>query len=830
MAEYASEETLQELLDTAKAMNANLTKMVSILGKGKTSGGGEGDKAQGAAAKAMADLTSQTPKFLSLLGPAGKALSVLATVVEGLAGVFGMLAGMVSGLFNKISAVVGILGNFAMSATEGNMKLSDMVKVMGDLASQIPIVGGALGMLTDVMRFAIQRQEETLAIYRKLSQVGAGLGTSLEDLRSTSKSTGLTMDEYADAVQKHASQFVVFGGDMQRGTDAFTKNLQAVMGPGSQVSKAILGLGYEAKDAGELLSLYMAGQGSINKRGLQDSTAVAQGTKELAQQMTFLSEVTGQQREVIEKQLKDATAEANWQAFTAGLDPKAAANATKAVADAMAKFGPDGAKAVKLAIQTGITTPIDEAGAKMNIASKGQFQQYLENAKRIDKSSGAFLTGLDEGTNATAKGIDSMRKSLGPTNDIQVALGKGIINGQMQTLANQRSQYKSDKEYLDTVAKLREKTVTAGTGDAATLAQQQQNLRIFGNIVDSIMGTLLGPFLKPIMALTGSFEGLATKFATFITPYANDFAAWLEKWVDKFSKTDDFLQTFKDLFADIGKQMTPILKELWSWVADTMAPMLNKLIDKLFDYLRDHSWWMRRLLGSEKSTGQEAGMSADDKKAKAAEIKDLEKQIEEGKARREKVKQSGGGEFRQNVAYGKGQQQLDEAMLAKAKTELYGRQATTSKTPATGNVTGPGVDQSKLIRDWAYSVLSGQNSIDQVPASIKDRVKVVADNDESLKQQAYVYKQEMIRKAADAAAKNKQQATEKPAEATTQDELADNEAQQQIDAAKSQESSQDHAVTLNNNIDKLIKSNIRVAEATEKTASLIAANGNRFRA
>jgi hypothetical protein len=826
MSNPASEETLQELLSQAQQMNATLSKLSSVLGKASTTASSASKSTKDAGSAVAGNLMGQSSKFLSMLGPAGKAFSILIPIVETIGKLFSGLADFIGGMFDRLSKVAGILGEFAMSAQKGNMKLSEMVDVMGDLAEQVPLVGGALKTLFSLAKFAIQRQEETLDMFRKISSVGAGIGTSLETLRTQARATGLTMDEYAAQVQKSSANFANLGGSVDAGLKAFNKNMQAVMGADSKVSRAFFGMGYTAQGAADALDLYMSSQGSMNKRGLDDSRRVAEGAKNLAEQMTVLSEVTGKRREQLEAEVKEATEEANWKAFTAGLDPQEAENATKAVADAMAQYGPDGAKAVKLAIQTGITTPVNEAGAKLSVATQGSIQGYLENAKNIKKSSADYLKDLDKSNYDVAKSTGEFRKSMGVTNDVLVAQGKGLISQQMQSNANRADQYKNEKEYTAAMAKLREKTAGAGNSDAATIAQQTQNLRQFGTIIDQIIGTLVGPFLKPILSMTEAFQKVAIQAALWIQPYMQKFADWLQPWVAKFTNIKSWEEFKTVMFAfwdDIKAKAGPLIKDVW----DATKPVLFEAIKGLFDFLWDAlkaaviPRWMRSDTDSEK---------AEDKKK---ELKALQDRVEKEEKQLAQAKASGS----RSMAMIEENLKKDKERLAKmqgtddkkpketSSGDSSNSTNNTSKNKNTGPVeTAPKTDQATNIRNWAYSLMTGQAQEGQVPASIKDQV-MAAKNDPSIKKMADDYNAQVAKKAADEKARLENEAKKKKEE---EQKKSETEKPNTTVVSKSQESPATPETMLNTLVSQLIKVNSETSENTRKTASILSSNGNLF--
>ena len=164
----------------------------------------------------------------------------------------------------------------------------------------------------------------------------------------------------------------------------------------------------------------------------------------------------------------------------------------------------------------------------------------------------------------------------------------------------------------------------------------------------------------------------------------------------------------------------------------------------------------------------------------------------------------------------------DAAAIKAAKAVLSGQPA-----PATQP------DQAKLVRDWAYSVMTGQGNESDVPASIKDKVKE-AQNDPGLKKLADDFNSSVAKQQAEEKAAVEKAAAEAKAEVTkTQQkkpELGTPPVLTPEGAARAGQTTADTSANLlNTQLAQLIRVNIETAEATKKTANLIASSGNLFR-
>lgn len=839
MADYASEQTLQDLLQTAKSMNASLNKLASVLGKPTAAGAAPGpSKVNQAAEQAQKNLNAQASKLAPAMGATTKAFGVLSTTLSAVGGVLTKLSGFLSGLVNIASNVTGILGEFAAAATKGNMKLSDMVQVMGDLANQIPIVGGLLSSFAGVMKFAIQRQEETLDMFRSMSKVGAGVGESLESLRSQARSTGLTMKDYQGVVEKNADIFAMAGGNVNAGVKQFSKTMNVMMGKDSEISRSFFGMGFTAEEAAGSLATFMRMQGSANKQGLQDSKSSAQAALELAQQMQELSQTTGKRRQQIQEELEEATREQNWQAYLAGLTEKDAKEAAMKLNYALQHGGKEAGTMLKTKLMTGITMPMTEAAKKQDALMGGAMTRFVDGVGDAKGSIADMNKSFDKANVGLVGATDTAYKQFGTVSALQVAQGKqGLMDATLianKNRAMQDGRLKSEEQQLKDAAAVRQKIKDSQFSDAATLAQQTQNLREFGNIIDGIIGTLVGPFLKPILELTGSFGAMATNMATIIKPYADQFGKWFGGWVEKFTNIkswEQFKATMQLFWEDVKAWTVPRIKKLWE---EDVKPVLIDALKGIFSLAWDAIKSMLYSLLPDFMKGSDTGEKSDEEKqlkkdeeaAKLARAKQTLAQEEDTKKKREVfVKNATAGGMKEKEAQSLAQQNFkgpDAEAIKAAKAVLAGQPAPAAQP-----------DQAKLVRDWAYSVMTGQNKESDVPASIKDKVKE-AQSDPGLKKLADDFNSSVAKQQADEKAAIEKAAAEAKAETAKaqqkKPELGTPPVLTPEGAARAGQTTADTSANLlNTQLAQLIRVNIETAEATKKTANLIAGNGNLFR-
>lgn len=778
MAGDASEQSLQDLIAEAKNMNATLAKLASVLGKTAAGSGAKAGPSIDSAAKTINDMGAGMSKVLPLMGPAGVAIKVLTVAVEAVGKVFSMLGGLISGLFSGLSNAAGILGEFAMTVSKGEMSVSDLVGVMGKLAEQVPIVGGALSALFGLFKIAVQRQEENLAVYRRISEVGGQLGGNLTQMRTFIRDTGMTLDEFAKAVENHSSVFALGAGSTDAGMKVFAKGMKELNNTNSAAGNTMRGLGLTADQMNNTMALYLTIQGNINKQGLQDSKKTAQGAAELAQEITYLSEVTGKRKDQIAAEIKEAAEEANWKNFLAGLSPEESAKASKAVNQALLEGGKDVANGVKMFMQTGISTPVTKATQSMEALTGGAYSKYVETVGGAAKDASISLKEQgaiqDRATRDLGLAGKQMSDNFGKTNAILLTQGKAIFPQELVALGNKT--VAAGKEDLANRAKLKDANAAAGENEAAALVKQQQRLKNFGAQIDDIISKLFAPFLGPVMNLVDKFmsggENAIEKFKPLIdalTVAGTTLANWMDKIINRFAN----IKNVDEFWAEVKRT----LKEVWAWMKPAIMDLWNSVKPTLLDAVGDMFASLFKMLFNKLTFGLFEGEASS--KAAGGSV--------EGVSQTGEVDLSGGG-----------------------------------SEPAPANP-----DNSKVARDWAWSIMSGQTD-KEAPASIKDQVKGIMANDTTLKQQAEEYKASAARKA--------EEAKKKAAQAEANSKKSSEQANQ-ADPAKpaaaaptaTQESKADPISVLNSNIERLIRSNQVVADNTKATTQAILSHADLFR-
>jgi hypothetical protein len=872
----ATEETLDDVLQQVKEMNDSLHTIAGIVVKfgaglqgGK--GGGRNTRDTDAANESMRRLTDSMSRFIPAMERTEQSLTVVGVAANLVATAFEKIGGVIGSLFMSIGKVSGIMLDFAKTAASGNMKVSELIGVMGNLVGvftdNIPILGSLFRGLFDAATYLIQRQEQMLDVFRKMASIGADLGDSFSNIRTMMNSTGLTFDEFTGIIQRNSDVFATLGSDVNKGKDMFVKTMQETMGKDSEVGRALFGLGYTAQQAGELTASYMRSQGTMNKQGLQDASANSAAVLELATNMTGLAEATGKQRDQLQKQLDDATAETNWKNFVASLNPEQVKVANEKLTYALAHGGTEVGNQLKTYLMTGIVTPMNETQIRNAALTNGATTNFV---KSIGDASGTFEQRSKQMNNANydlAVGTKQAADQVGTVSGLLQAQGKqSLLDGDLIANKNRvldNGEIMSREKYIKQTEE-QNKQAAKGNADAKRLADDQQNIRRFGEAFDNIITTLAGPFLSPIMTAVESFTGTAMGFVTMLKPYIDQFSSWMEIVIKRFSdikNIDDFWKKVKQTFTEIWAWVKPTMLKIW----EDIKPPLIAAVKSLFQILVDTviETLPRWMTGFAKTSTEKKDQTEKDKAVYMADLKKQEDTVNQLKKEKADYEKSNPGKKWEHSFSGllhSGELSHGEKNINSLQKKIKDIDAslgeTEPKQPATpanhltppakppgpnaphpltnhpappakppeSNAPHPPVDNSAVAKDWAFKIMSGVIGRDKVPSSLKDSVDALIKNpDSSLKRAVDGYKAEMQRKAVEKAEQ------EKPKSQPKVDTPAalEKDSEEDITPLTSPQESKIDTV-LNNTLLKLVSLSSETVQHTKKTASLIAANGNLF--
>jgi len=801
MADYASEQTLQELLAEARAMSASLQKLASVLGKAPAGNGGANAPSAAGAASAAAGLAG----LAKSVSPASLALTALGSALSMVTKAFGVIGSIIGDLAGRLGNAIGAVAGFAKQMLDGTASLTSMVGMFGEMAKQIPLVGGALGGLISVIGFVTERMEKSYEMYKNLASSGITFSGSLFEMRQTIQNAGLSLKEFAGISAQNSGIFATMGGNASAGASIFLKSQQEIT---SGLKQEFAALGMDLNDAAGFLATYMRSQGTMNKESLRDHKANAQGALELAQQTQFLSEATGKQRKLIQEDIDAKIKEQNVEAYLAGLSAEEADAARAKYNYALQKHGKDTADMVMTGLMTGVVQPATDAQSTQAAITRNgtvEFAKSLVNAKGGPDEMARTMA------QANAKLVvatDRAYKDIGTVNALGMAQGQKDIFGQGSLAERTRNlkngQLKTEAEMVEAELALRRKIKDElPRGDAAGIGATQMTLKEAGLKLNSAIDGVIGSFSGPLAnALKKAAEFIGNN-ADKIKEYGDKFANWLKPWVDKFTSVkswDEFKVVMNAFWTEMKEKVGPILKDLWNSVKPVLANAVSSLFEQMWQGVKTSL--IPRMLRSD--TDEEK--AADIKK----KIADLEKQEATAKAALEKNPNDANA----------------QRTLKMRQSELSTQRFALKELQGGSTAPAPAPDQAATVRDWAFKLMTGGAKEEDVPSEIKDQV-ATAKQDPSLVKQAEDYKAQAAQAAAQKFAREveAEQAARRAASQPTS-AAPPPPAAAPTQMTRVQDSSASTANLLNTQLATLVRASLETAEHTKRAASILASRGN----
>ena len=194
---------------------------------------------------------------------------------------------------NKFAATLGNavstgLGALAASAVGLTTSLLNNKVGVEEFTSQLPGIGGLL------QPFA-QYLDNSIDSFRSLSQVGAGFGGSLTNMRTAAADMGLSLGEMTDLFRSNGPALAMLGGSVEQGAARFAKMNKNIKASGDFAS--LMNLGFSVEEVNEGMADYVALQGRMGRLQGQSTEELAKGSANYLLQIDKLARVTGKTRE-----------------------------------------------------------------------------------------------------------------------------------------------------------------------------------------------------------------------------------------------------------------------------------------------------------------------------------------------------------------------------------------------------------------------------------------------------------------------------------------------------------------------------------------------------
>jgi hypothetical protein len=418
------------------------------------------------------------------------------------------LAEKADNLKKTFSALASGMADLTGKLLNGSDKSSDLF----DAFSKLP---GAAGLVASGFAKVARFQEENLGAYQKITDAGVSFGGSLTDMRTAAASTYMTLEQFTGLMKRNGETFAKLGGTVDQGARAFTGLSNSLLK--SKAGDNLRALGYTTEQVNEGLAGYLSVTGGRNKQEMQNTAKLTEGASAYLTQLDALAAITGKSREEQEKQLKEASNNAAYEAYVQGLDEEGKKKATLAMQNALATGGKAGADLLKSQL-LGLP-PMTEAAQKLqalgpNVANGikqmgDAVGDTSKSMKDVEKGRAAAQAGASKDTANLGKGLLSALSMMsGPDAQMASALQKqDNINKQqgIKTAADAENQMKTVTEEQK---KRQESESKAAVENQKAMQELGQSILSILMPAIKFLTAVMNPVAKIISAVMAQFEKL----------------------------------------------------------------------------------------------------------------------------------------------------------------------------------------------------------------------------------------------------------------------------------------------------------------------------------
>ncbi len=441
-----------------------------------------------------------------------------------------------TGLFYKLGVGTGVVA-------EGFKKLDDAISPMiakfmdgtdkaSDIFGQLGRLGGPIGLVADQFARLARFQEENLKTYQQLSQTGVNFNGSLTDMRMAAQNSYMTLDEFSRVMKANSQTFANLGGTVNGGAMAFTNLSNSLLK--SESGTYLRNLGYTSEQVNQGLASYLTATGGRNKQEMRNTEQLVKGATEYMGQLQGLADLTGQNREDLDKEMKERAKNASWEAKLAQMSPEEKDKAVRGMANALAVGGKGAADAFQSKVMG--VPPITKE-AQMFTATMGKTNEsVMRSAKNVTDGSKT----LDDQNKEYVKGVRANQEDMKKFPlELQFALGASNAEAGKQLNTSQalatRSKKLTDKEYEDALNQAaKEKALKES--EAGNAVKTQQAVQEMGQAIMSALMPVI-KLLTPVMnTLVRTIGFLLEKFIQFKEVTFGLTAALLAWWAMEKAK------------------------------------------------------------------------------------------------------------------------------------------------------------------------------------------------------------------------------------------------------------------------------------------------------
>ena len=384
-----------------------------------------------------------------------------------------------------------------------------------DLFSAFEKLPGAAGLVAGMFAKVARFQEENLGAYQKITDAGVSFGGSLTDMRTAAASTYMTLDQFTGLMKRNSETFAKLGGTVDQGARAFTGLSNSLLK--SEAGTNLRALGLTSEQVNEGLAGYLAVTGGRNKQEMQNTAAITKGAGEYLTQLDALAAITGKSREEQEKQLKEASANAAYEAYLQTLDEEGKKKATLAMQNALATGGKAGADVLKSQL-LGLP-PMTEAAQKLTALGPNVANGIKQMGDAVNDTSKS-MQDVEKGRAAAQAGASKDVANLGKSTlaamsfmsgtDAQtaMALQKQDNLNKQQGIKTSADAEKQMKEVVEEQKKRQESEAKAAVESQKAMQELGQSILSILMPAIKLLTAVINPLAKFVSAVMTQFEKL----------------------------------------------------------------------------------------------------------------------------------------------------------------------------------------------------------------------------------------------------------------------------------------------------------------------------------
>jgi hypothetical protein len=435
---------------------------------------------------AIANLAKNSGLDPAKVEAANTGLVQTASLSEKFGGALGGLTAASNTLQQKFLAIA----DFTEKLTSGKAEASDLFGAM----SKLPF---GIGLVATGFQKLAQFQEANLKTYQELSASGINFSGSLTNMRLSASGMYLSMDQFGKLMKENSQTFAKLGGTANDGAEAFVKVSKSLLS--SKAGDELRALGYTSEQVNQGLATYLEQTGGRSKEEMANTKAITASAKEYLTQLDELAEVTGKSKEEQIQAGKEAAANQAWQAHLMTLTEEQKAKAEIARANALAQGG-KGAEQALMSAAMGFP-PMTKAAREYAGIASNMNQETLKQAKGI-KDANVSLDDMKRSQGNYNLAAIEDKKRLGTAGQALIMQGGNMSQtvGTMIGTANRAQQQglttqeAIDKQHEEIAARQAAREVS----EADTAAKTQKSMQELGQ---EILKILLPAFnaLQPIL-------------------------------------------------------------------------------------------------------------------------------------------------------------------------------------------------------------------------------------------------------------------------------------------------------------------------------------------